>query len=159
MPEYTYVCTDEHINIEFMRMSQHHPRRIKCKHPGCTKRAGRAYMAPQLNTGFEAYVTEAGDGQKKIIRNANDERDLEKRFDLAFVGDSDMKRMRENMPKQKQRVADRAYAQMKPFHEDYAMCENEVKQYGKDFAKEQSDRESKEAEAFQEVVDAGLAND
>ena len=138
MPEYTYVCEREHITTLYMRMSQKHPRRVPCE--VCRQRAGRVYLPPHAIV-FKPYVTEVGDGKPKTVRRSSDETAIEDKFGVAWVMDSDLKRMRDEMPNQKERVEKRALAALPDIRKDYEIADAEVRTYGREYQREQQDQD------------------
>lgn len=158
MPTYSYECEQGHRTRLIQHMRMERPEHLKCD--TCGQRAERVFNPPQM-IAFEPFVTTVGDGKKKVVRNAAEARDIERKFSVLEVGSADWKRMSQpdEMRKRREQRQAAARSALGSIRDDYAKAEAEVKTWGKDYEREWRGKENAKYEAFQREVAAGRAND
>lgn len=136
MPIYTYICENDHEVDRVFPIHEERPKVLACPH--CDTPSMRLFKPAQVIV-MEPYVTSAADGIPTVIRTPNEERAYEKKHGLAHMTGSDMKNIRK-----------RRESKLEPFAESYSKTKSRLDRQGKEFKKEQADKESHDmAEAIE----------
>ena len=139
MPLYTYICPDDHEEDVVFSIHVDRPKVLPCR--VCRKPSMRLFTPVQLNI-MKPYVTQAGDGIPTEIRSAAEERAYEKKHGIAHLLDSDIKRMREGLGGQKDRIQKRERDKVEPFAESYERTKAKLDKMGSEFKREQAQKEN-----------------
>ena len=159
MPTYTYECPNEHHTRIIQHMRDPRPEFLTCE--TCGKRAERIFLRTvQTQKEFTEYVTLVGDGKPKHVRDARQERQIEKEFQVAHVTDADMKDMRDNLKSDyaKRYLTDK----QEPMRDTVNAVLREQAEWGTEYRKEQEDRVRKEQaidHEFERELARGMVND
>ena len=157
MPTYSYECPNGHYTRIIQHMREPRPASLTCG--TCERKAKRIFNAPRINV-FDPFVTYVGDSQRKVVRNAAEAADIEKRFQVAEITSAELKRRGDpdEMRKRREKRNREAFSALKPMKEQYAQAEAEVNSWGKDYRREWEGQQRKEYESFQREVESGRAN-
>ena len=147
MPTYSYECPLDHTTRIVQHMNDTRPDTLPCE--VCGKKAKRVW-GRTFQVDFEPYLSYAGQGEPKIVRNAADERDIEKKHGVYDPGPEEWKRMNshEAMRKRRERRERESLKSRGDIYEDYQKADAEVRQRGAEYQKELECRERHEAERF-----------
>lgn len=148
MPTYSYECPLEHTTRIVQHMNDTRPDTVKCD--TCGKTAKRVW-GRTFQTNFEPYLSHAGEGEPTVVRNAAEERDVEKRHGVHDPGPEEWKRINsyEAMAKRREQRQRAAMASRGDAYEHYQSAEAEVRSMGREYVKALTDRERHEAQQFE----------
>lgn len=157
MPTYTYECENGHYTRLIQHMREARPATVTCKE--CKGTASRIFHKPQT-VNIEPFVTYVGDGERKVVRNSAEAKDIEKKFKVAEIGSQELKRISDPdyLRKRKERIRREAQASLGPIREDYVKAEAMVKTWGKEYEKEFMAKQAQVDRDFQREIEAGNVN-
>ena len=136
MPVFTYICENNHEEDVVFAVHGERPKVLPCRE--CRKPSRRVFKPVQVSV-MQPYVTRAGDGIPTEIRSSGEERAYEEKHGIAHLMDSDLKRMREGLTGQKDRIRARERKKLEPFSESYDRTKAKLDNMGSEFKKEVHD--------------------